>query len=560
MELKRKICTGMLTSSNLRYQATITPVYGAEILGNGDLESWVSATDAAVFGEEKTGTSTVNREDTIKHGGNYACRLDIDASNSGADIKQIVGTAGDWLLVNGWVRSSLAGKTAEVSYTSNEFRRNFDPGAAWQEFLVGAEIQSTGTIYFNRGASASASIYYDDLSVKRVTATSMLANWRSTPTGDVQIRARLTVPPGLCGGFLACVADRDNPFQNGLRVTINRCANVTGRDAIQLVQYVNGVRTQSFMTAFTYIAGAELELRKAGDECRVLYAGAQIGIATADAGITNNTNHCQQAIHSSVEFGSFSVGGYSSSAPITLPQNLHNGDAYIPAVVITFDDSLLSTYSEAFAYMEPRKVKGTVYTITSLLGGTYNGSPMMSSAQLLELHAAGWTVANHTRTGDGINGQSQAIQEAEIDGGRDDLVGLGITGNGPLHVAYPGGGYDATTLAAMAAQGMLTGRTTVGASSKSNLPFVAPYEIGGDQVLAAETLVSQQNWLTDLKASRKVGVIVFHDLLADNPTGSNWLTSNFRAWIDFLVLEGVQTLTIEEADRLQSGSITVDHR
>jgi peptidoglycan/xylan/chitin deacetylase (PgdA/CDA1 family) len=142
------------------------------------------------------------------------------------------------------------------------------------------------------------------------------------------------------------------------------------------------------------------------------------------------------------------------------------------AVVLTFDDAHTSVYSEAFAYMQTKNILGTVYHVSDWI----DTAGYLTAAQLLEMHNAGWTVGNHTKDHAAFSTLSQAQQEAEVTNCKNALQAIGITGNGPLHVAYPGGAHTAVTPAAMQAAGILTGRM-LEPLRHSVLPYPDMYQI-----------------------------------------------------------------------------------
>lgn len=63
-----------------------------------------------------------------------------------------------------------------------------------------------------------------------------------------------------------------------------------------------------------------------------------------------------------------------------------------PQVVFTFDDGDATFYTEAFAYMQPRGIPGSV-----ALNRSGSGTPL-SVAQIQEMQAAGWSFHNHGDT------------------------------------------------------------------------------------------------------------------------------------------------------------------
>jgi hypothetical protein len=157
-----------------------------ESVNDGAMENWTSATNLTSWHEAVSGTSTVNREGTEKHGGTYSCRLDIDASNSSAYFRGSVtlGSLGLYRL-SFWYKTA-AGKTASVSLRDTGGSVWLKSTGAWAGsggiVLPASTVWTQYTLYFNAHASytsyylsftkdqsASSSIYYDDVKCERIT-------------------------------------------------------------------------------------------------------------------------------------------------------------------------------------------------------------------------------------------------------------------------------------------------------------------------------------------------------------------------------------------------------
>lgn len=300
-----------------------------------------------------------------------------------------------------------------------------------------------------------------------------------------------------------------------------------------------------------------------------------------------------------------------------------------PRIVLSFDDSYASQYTEAFSYMQSKSMAGTMYTVKNLVGTANH----VTLSQLQTMYAAGWDVANHTTdhvafnskdvvgiaasqtpaTSFTINGTYATGGIATLDtprnitffpSGNDQskkwtitgklagqtvteivygknatwsvstglfdevdsittsatssasiTVGVGrtqaeittalqddvdyLTSNGmsrgAYHFAYPQGEFNTSSDAALAAVGILTGRTTQ--------PGVTPTAVG---IPNAKMLYAQGAGGSYTLASAKLAVddairyggtynLYFHDLIAGTPTlSTQWQISNFEALIDYI--------------------------
>lgn len=73
-------------------------------------------------------------------------------------------------------------------------------------------------------------------------------------------------------------------------------------------------------------------------------------------------------------------------------------------IVVQFDDGHATQYSEAFSYMAPRGVPGTL----SIISGLVDTAGIMTLAQIQEMHAAGWDCVNHVDTNKSFNNVNDA--------------------------------------------------------------------------------------------------------------------------------------------------------
>lgn len=167
------------------------PDYG-EKLTDGGMEIWTDATNLTNWTKLIGGTSTINRESTTKHGGTYAVRGDVDATNGYAEIYQsFVAKPNTWYRARFWYQTasgkSVAGFVRITQGGTNKYLQPngvfqiyggpFDfhysgplTSTSWAEsvftFKTPAEMDSNAIIFgmYNYSA-ASSSIYFDDASL-----------------------------------------------------------------------------------------------------------------------------------------------------------------------------------------------------------------------------------------------------------------------------------------------------------------------------------------------------------------------------------------------------------
>lgn len=227
----------------------ITPTLGSELLTNGDLETWSSATNAGTWTETIAGTSTVNREGTTIHGGAFAARLDIDSLQSNAQIAQSPAAAsGAWVAASLWAMSSPAAKAFSIDIgTTNVIANRALTGAYTQYPATTRTPAANPAFVVKRGApSASASLYMDDISYKVI---SNLYAYRAQGSAVAFHQAKIVRTANTQAGLVH--------YSDASNLVI---AYLDGAGNVKLDKLVAGTWTAVASAAVTYSAGAPLKM------------------------------------------------------------------------------------------------------------------------------------------------------------------------------------------------------------------------------------------------------------------------------------------------------------
>lgn len=218
-----------------------------------------------------------------------------------------------------------------------------------------------------------------------------------------------------------------------------------------------------------------------------------------------------------------------------------------PKLLLTFDDGVVSQYTEAYSYMSGKGLKGTCY----LVGSYIDTTNYMTSAQISTLYTAGWDLANHTYSHINLTTlDTQAAMQTDLTRNVSFLEGRGYS-RASTHVAYPNGGYDTTVLAAMNIAGLKTGRTTISAGTAyqpTSGGLFNPLTLKTQSILDTTTL-AQAKSKVDLAISSGTSVImVFHKLVVTPAAQTEWPITDFQALIDYIVTKQTQldVVTVSE--------------
>jgi peptidoglycan/xylan/chitin deacetylase (PgdA/CDA1 family) len=232
---------------------------------------------------------------------------------------------------------------------------------------------------------------------------------------------------------------------------------------------------------------------------------------------------------------------------------LTNGSRFKPAILITFDDAQQSVYTIAYPLLRAKQMIATSY-INSY---TIDKDGKLTSAQLQELYKEGWSIANHTADHIDLTTLTESEIETELTRCKTFLDNLGLTRDS-YHVAFPGGYFNNTVLAALANWGAKTGRNIINMPNACE-PEMA-YQIYARSVPFNETLATVKLLIDKAVSSKCVYVLVFHDLVDGEPSSGQWKSSDFSELLNYIASRGLQTLTIDEYYRLYTGSISVNHK
>lgn len=154
------------------------------LLTDGGLNLWTTATNLTHWTEGIIGSSTVNREATEKIEGDFSCRLDVDSDNNMVYILEVFSmTPLKKHKVIIWYMNSVAGKTCRLRiyetagnvYLKEDDTWNDTPTSidlpnslVWKKVEVEFHAHpdySSYKIYLDRFSAHSSSIYFDKVSI-----------------------------------------------------------------------------------------------------------------------------------------------------------------------------------------------------------------------------------------------------------------------------------------------------------------------------------------------------------------------------------------------------------
>jgi len=259
---------------------------GSEKLTDGAVENWGSSTDLTSWTESLAGTSTVNREGSVTHGGSFALRYDIDGSNSDANAAQTLSNAnGDLIEITYWTKASTTAKSARVDLGANQGPTHTLTTTYVQFTELLRALAANVALTPRRVTGTSASIYFDDHSVKVITpATAEVMH----PDSMLAIEFSVSSPAASAGAYICYrTAAPGEEFYNGFVAWIKRNDTASNYD-VGIDVYVNGTKSSVIATVTSVGTPDTFVVSCYGDK-HDLYTGAS-GTFTHRGSTTTNTS------------------------------------------------------------------------------------------------------------------------------------------------------------------------------------------------------------------------------------------------------------------------------
>lgn len=231
-------------------------------------------------------------------------------------------------------------------------------------------------------------------------------------------------------------------------------------------------------------------------------------------------------------------------------------------VMLRFDDGFASNLTIAAPHMAKYGMVGDLFTCThptNWLGTVRNGSPILTQAQLVELHQKyGWTIGSHTRMHtDAIATGNTALYAQELRDSIADLVSYGLPY--PKAFVYPNGSrnrtFDRVVFRLFSFCGLVTGPLRAEANGMASPvrhdkpTFLTDWlAIGWNGSAAAEVaLIDAAKRYIEHSWSQGISPIVaFHDIRNSPQENFDASTAGFKQLIDWIGTEGYPVGTVND--------------
>lgn len=276
--------------------ATITPTLGAEILTNPGFDS------------NTTGWTAENCTLASIAGGQAGNCLEItrtaEASQQARATKTV--TAGNWILITGYVKSGTSGNESAqllLQDAAGVYTVRSQPGitssASWAQIVGSGRVgEVSANFKFIKNSATAGTMLFDTGSMKALMLATQFASVQAgTPNCTVQVK--ITRTANTQAGIVVNLDSSASPAN-----FIIGYLDATGN--AKLDECVNGSYTNKISAAVTYGAGKILKIVKSGTSCSLYYDGAQVG-TTQTMTANTNTRHGLFSTYASNSFDDFSL-------------------------------------------------------------------------------------------------------------------------------------------------------------------------------------------------------------------------------------------------------------
>ncbi len=209
------------------------------------------------------------------------------------------------------------------------------------------------------------------------------------------------------------------------------------------------------------------------------------------------------------------------------------------AVTLRFDDGWLSQYENALPKLNSTGLKGTFYIVTRQMAE--QGFPgYINQTQLRNIYTAGNEIAAHTRTHRDLTTLSSSVQQSEIQGSRQDLIGWNV--GSILSFAVPFGSYNQSLITMIQNAGFTS---MVTANGGLNLETADAFQLARVSADTRNSLAQLKQAVDSAAANKQWLIITFHEINTSGRTYSI-TPANFNAIIDYIVQKGIPVVTVSE--------------
>lgn len=239
-------------------------------------------------------------------------------------------------------------------------------------------------------------------------------------------------------------------------------------------------------------------------------------------------------------FNSVQIGFNSLSGIATKILGVWTNKKSTGKILFGFDDGLLSQYTEGFAYMRQKGIRGTIALPHGLIATT----GYCSQAQLDEIYAEGWDFVGHSTNHLDLTAQTAQVVLSEVRQNKRYIDGRYPRGGDCM--VYPENKYNAAVTAACRRSGWRFMRSDARRYMSIDAFGQDNYDAIGSQTLSSMTVAQIKDCILSAANTGQALWLYGHNILStNNPAGTggtppvspttDYYRDDFRAIIDYIV-------------------------
>lgn len=213
-------------------------------------------------------------------------------------------------------------------------------------------------------------------------------------------------------------------------------------------------------------------------------------------------------------------------------------------VTFTFDDGLVSQYTNARPILMAAGFKASYGIITQAVKDINGDSAAMTWAQITQLKNDGNDIGGHTRTHADLTKITTAQAQTEIKGSYNDLVAKGFT---PKSFIYPLGAVNASVEQLVQSAGYTVAR---GSYWGMNTPTADKYALYDIRLDKTTTIAQAKAQIDQAFADKRWVVFEVHDVLASGGDDYAITSSLLQQLVTYIKQKGIKVVTLQEGRAL----------
>lgn len=202
-----------------------------------------------------------------------------------------------------------------------------------------------------------------------------------------------------------------------------------------------------------------------------------------------------------------------------------------PKVLIIMDDGRTSAYTQAYAYMKTYQMVGTV-GVNSANVGTAGWATL---AQLQEMYAAGWDMANHSADHPHLTTQRSEQQLTEMTLVTNYLQANGFNlARGGRHFIYPYGEYDSNALANIPTAGFYTARSIITENQATIMGIDNTKLLYAKELSQSISITTAKAYVDNAIATGSTCILFAHLIVTTPGVSTEWPIADFHTLVDYV--------------------------